>query len=379
MTIQPNLLALGIALVLLLPMTTSCQDDHALLDRNPNTGVLSLTEAGASHLAGLALKCIQNPYPNKISHVLNDSLDAQTPQELHPAFYGCFDWHSAVHGHWMLVRLLREFPQMAEAEEIRLKLDQNLTAANIAGEIAYLNAPGRKGFERMYGWAWLLQLTLELESWVQDEQAEEAKRWAQNLRPLADSIVGRYLDFLPRQQYPIRVGEHTNTAFGLSMAWDYAEYVGELELKQQIMASAMQYYGADQGCPADWEPNGADFLSPCLEEANLMARVLSTQKFGEWYETFLPSLPESLRVPATVSDRSDGKLVHLDGLNLTRAWCLQTIAHRLPADKAQPMALRSLARQHIEATLPSIADGNYAGEHWLASFAVYALLGSGSR
>ncbi len=377
--IQSFLFPLSIVLLLTFPMAVLGQEGGGFLQRNLESGRLSLTEAGASHLAGLALKCLQKPYPNKISHVLNDSHDAQTPQELHPAFYGCFDWHSAVHGHWMLVRLLREFPHMSEAEEIRQKLDQNLTAANITGEIAYLDAPGRKGFERMYGWAWLLQLSLELESWVQDQQDEQVQRWAKNLRPLADSIVLRYLDFLPRQRYPIRVGEHTNTAFGLSMAWDYAEYVGELPLKQQIIESALQYYGSDQGCPADWEPNGADFLSPCLEEANLMARVLSTKAFAEWYAGFLPNLPETLQAPATVSDRSDGKLVHLDGLNLSRAWCMQEIAYRLPVESVQPMVLRSLARQHIEATLPYIADGNYAGEHWLASFAVYALLGSGSR
>jgi hypothetical protein len=374
--LQTILLSLGIALLAVLPMTVCAQDEEAFLQRTPGSGALSLTEAGASHLAGLALKCLQQPFPNKISHVMNDSSDAQTPQQLHPAFYGCFDWHSAVHGHWMLLRLLREFPQLPEAAEIRSKLDQNLTPANIAGEIAYLQAPGRKGFERMYGWAWLLQLTLELKSWKEDAQAQ---RWGQNLHPLADSVVALYLDFLPRQQYPVRVGEHTNTAFGLSMAWDYAEYAGELELKQQILASALQYYGADQGCPADWEPSGADFLSPCLEEANLMARVLSPQAFGEWYAAFLPSLPASLQSPATVSDRTDGKLVHLDGLNLSRAWCMQEIASHLPVESVEPMVLRSLVRQHIEAALPHIADGNYEGEHWLASFAVYALLGSGAR
>ncbi|RMG60574.1 MAG: DUF2891 domain-containing protein [Bacteroidetes bacterium] len=347
-----------------------------MLRRDPQTGSLALTEAGASHLAGLALKCLQQPYPNKISHVLNDSSDAQTPQQLHPAFYGCFDWHSAVHGHWMLVRLLRAFPQLPEAAEIRRKLEENLQPAHIAGEIAYLQAPGRKGFERMYGWAWLLQLALELESWTEDAQAQ---RWGEALRPLADTVAALYLDFLPRQVYPIRVGEHTNTAFGLSMAWDYAAYRGLAALQAQIRESALQYYGMDQGCPADWEPNGADFLSPCLEEANLMARVLEGEAFAGWYGAFLPGLPATLRTPATVSDRTDGKLVHLDGLNLSRAWCMQQIAGRLPAGSVEAGSLRALARRHIEATLPHIADGNYEGEHWLASFAVYALLGSGSR
>jgi len=377
MTIPSFLLPLALSLLLLLPMAAWGQEEKALLQRAPESGALSLTEAGASHLAGLALKCLQNPYPNKISHVLNGDSDAQTPQQLHPAFYGCFDWHSAVHGHWMLVRLLREFPQMPEAAEIRRKLDQNLTAKNIAAEIDYLKAPGRKGFERMYGWAWLLQLSLELESWADED--EQAKPWAENLRPLAKVVVDLYLDFLPRQRYPIRVGEHTNTAFGLSMAMDYAGYTGEMDLQLQIIESSIQYYGTDQGCPADWEPNGADFLSPCLEEANLMSRVLGTQAFREWYAAFLPSLPDPLRSPATVSDRTDGKLVHLDGLNLSRAWCMQEIASRLPAQSVEPTVLKALARQHIEATLPYIADGNYAGEHWLASFAVYALLGSGAR
>ena len=361
--------------LLLLPLGLLAQATPPFLRPDPATGQLALTPAGASHLAGLALKCLQQPYPNKISHVLNDSSDALPPQVLHPAFYGCFDWHSAVHGHWMLVRLLRAFPELPEAAEIRRKLDQNLQPAHIEAEIAYLQAPGRKGFERMYGWAWLLQLALELESWTTDAQAQ---RWGAQLRPLADTLVTLYLDFLPRQTYPIRVGEHSNTAFGLGMAWDYAQFRGLTALEAQIRQSALQYYGYDQGCPASWEPGGADFLSPCLEEAHLMSRVLAPAAFAAWYEAFLPDLPASLRTPATVSDRTDGKLVHLDGLNLSRAWCMQAIAQRLPAGDARQGALQQLARLHIGAALPHIADGNYEGEHWLASFAVYALLRTGA-
>ncbi|MEL6650827.1 MAG: DUF2891 domain-containing protein [Bacteroidota bacterium] len=356
---------------------TSCSPaqnpEMPFLKEDPRSGLLSLTEAGASHFAKLALKCVQQEYPNKLSHVMNDSSEVQSPKELHPAFYGCFDWHSSVHGHWMLVHLLRNFPGMPEAEEIRAKLAANLTAANIAAEVAYLHQPNRRAFERTYGWAWLLKLSDELQAW----DDPEAQQWATALQPLADEIVTRYLNFLPRLTYPIRTGEHPNTAFGLSFAHDYAVNTDNEPLAQLIEATALRFYADDQNCPIGYEPGGADFLSPCLEEADLMWRILPVETYRDWLANFLPGIPDnpppSLQSPATVSDRTDGKIVHLDGLNLSRAWCMQQIASALPPDAPAQKWLREQAKLHINTTLPNIASGSYEGEHWLASFAVYAL------
>ncbi|MEM7370848.1 MAG: DUF2891 domain-containing protein [Bacteroidota bacterium] len=330
---------------------------------------LSLTQEGASHFAKLALNCIQQEYPNKLSHVMHNEEEIQSPQALHPAFYGCFDWHSSVHGHWMLIRLLKTFPDMPEALDIRSKIDHNLQEKHIAQEVAYLNQSGRKSFERMYGWAWLLKLAEELHGW-NDPQAQN---WSRQLQPLTDAIIARYLDFLPRQTYPIRTGVHPNTAFGLSFAWDYAQAANHEALKRIIRESSLRYYGFDVNCPATWEPGGSDFLSPCLEEANLMRRVLEAEAFTDWFSRFLPDLPASLREPATVSDRTDGQIVHLDGLNLSRSWCFYGIASSLPESDPRGGLLREVAEKHVRITLPNIASGNYEGEHWLASFAVYVL------
>lgn len=353
--------------LLLLPGMTFAQD--SLLSKAPQTGQLVLTTAGAAHLSELAFGCLQREYPNKLSHVMNDSSEVLSPRQLHPAFYGCFDWHSSVHGHWMLVRLLRRHPDLPDADAIMSRLGENLTATHIEAEVAYLNQPSRKSFERMYGWAWLLKLAEELHTW----EHPLAQEWSQNLRPLAEAIVQRYLDFLPKQVYPIRVGEHSNTAFGLSFAWDYAAATGREDLADMIRQRAIAYYSFDAGCPAHWEPGGADFLSPCLEEANLMRRILSETAFASWFGRFLPSLPAELREPAKVIDRSDGKLVHLDGLNLSRAWCLKGIASALPEDDPRKSVLQEVAERHLAFAVPNIASGSYAGEHWLASFAVYAL------
>ncbi|MEL7532345.1 MAG: DUF2891 domain-containing protein [Bacteroidota bacterium] len=343
------------------------------LKEDPHNGLLSLTQAGASHFAKLALKCVDQEYPNKLSHVMNDSSEVQSPSALHPAFYGCFDWHSSVHGHWMLVSLLKRFPDMPEANEIRQKLAANLTADNIAIEVSYLHQPNRKSFERTYGWAWLLKLADELQSW-EDTQGQQ---WATNLQPLADEIVTRYLNFLPRLNYPIRSGEHPNTAFGLSFAYDYAVNTENIALQQLIEGTALRFYAKDQNCPLNYEPGGSDFLSPCLEEADLMWRILPQDEYVSWLQNFLPGIPDnpplSIQAPATVSDRSDGKLVHLDGLNLSRAWCMQQIAEALPANAPSRKWLLAQAKDHINTTLPNIASGSYEGEHWLASFAVYAL------
>lgn len=334
---------------------------------------LKLSTETALFFSKLALNCISREYPNKPGHVINDSSEVLTPETLHPAFYGCFDWHSSVHGHWMLVRLLRMFPDMPNADKIRKAISGNLTAENILQEVRYLDQPNRKSFERTYGWAWLLKLAEELQSW----QDTDVQLWAKNLEPLTQVVVERYLEFLPKQDYPIRRGVHPNTAFGLSFALDYARQSGNTELEDLIIKRSMAYYANDKNAPAAWEPDGDDFFSPCLQEANLMRHVLKPDKFVEWFENYLPGLkagqPKNLLYPASVSDRSDPKIVHLDGLNLSRAWCMFEIAKILPENHASREMLIASGTRHANTTLPHISSGMYEGEHWLASFAVYLL------
>ncbi|MFQ5771434.1 MAG: DUF2891 domain-containing protein, partial [bacterium] len=315
----------------------------------------------------------QREYPNKLDHVMNEKHEVQNPRALHPAFYGCFDWHSAVHGHWMLVRLLHLFPNLPEANDIRRALNENLTMQNIWTEVEYLKQKNRKSFERTYGWAWLLKLAEELCNW----DDADGRRWSKNLKPLADAIVERYLGFFPKQTYPIRRGVHPNSAFGLAFALDYARAIHETELEKIIVERSMTYFAGDEACPAAWEPGGDDFFSPCLMEADLMRRVMAPTDFNTWLHTFLPNLiegePEALINPATVADRSDPKIVHLDGLNLSRAWCMAGIAAALPKNDPIRKVLIDSAYRHAEDALAHVASGNYEGEHWLASFAVYML------
>lgn len=332
-----------------------------------------LTQAQASHFAGLALKCVTKEYPNKLDHVMNDVSEVKNPRALHPAFYGCFDWHSTVHGHWMLAHLLRVFPDMPEASQIRAALDSNLTAENLKREAQYLDQANRQSFERTYGWSWLLKLAEELHGW----NDPDAQRWSKNLQPLVDALVIRYENFLPKQTYPIRTGVHPNTAFGMAFPLDYARSVGDKKLESVIVERSKTYYGQDVNYPGAWEPGGEDFLSPALEEADLMRRVLKPLEFRRWFHRFLPGIskgePGELLKPATVTDRSDPKLVHLDGLNLSRAWCMRHIASALsPSDPARKLLIQS-ARAHTLDALAHVASGDYAGEHWLASFAVYML------
>lgn len=332
-----------------------------------------LNSERASQLASLALGCIQREYPNKTGHVMNDESELWTPAEMHPAFYGCFDWHSSVHGHWMLVRLLRNFPDMELATEIRLALETNLTRENIAAEVDYFRQPNRKSFERTYGWAWLLKLAEELESW--DDQ--DAKRWSEHLKPLAEEMVALYTDFLPRQSYAIRTGVHPNTAFGIAFALDYALATGNDSFAALLRERALYYFEQDRDAPVNWEPGGEDFFSPVLMEADLMTRILDSKEFGSWLEGFIPGLQTNetlpLLTPAEVSDRTDPKIVHLDGLNLSRAWCMERISRHLPEQHPYKKIFSKAAERHAHEALQHITSGNYEGEHWLASFAVYLL------
>ncbi len=331
----------------------------------------AFSEEAASNFVHLALRCVQTEYPNKLSHVMNGPSEVLPPETLHPVFFGCFDWHSCVHGHWMLVKVLRTFPDLPEADSIRRVLRSHFTTEKVAAEVAYLQQPNRRSFERTYGWAWLLKLQEELLSW----DDPDGRQWAKTLQPLADAFVQRYLDFLPRQAYPIRRGVHPNTAFGLIFALDYARQSGNKALEDLIVQRSRDYYLNDREAPARWEPDGDDFLSPSLQEAYLMLRVLPQEEFTNWFHHWLPRLaegePANLLTPPDVTDRTDPKIVHLDGLDLSRAWCMLGIARALPADDPDVPVLRQAALRHANATLPYISSGNYEGEHWLASFAVY--------
>ena len=328
-------------------------------------------------LARLALDCIDTEYPNKPGHVMAGEADVKGPRDLHPAFYGCFDWHSAVHGHWALVRQLRIVPDHPLGAEIRARLDEHLAAEALAAELAYLQQPHHKTFERPYGWAWLLRLVAELHTW----DDPQARIWRENLRPLEDEIVERLLAFLPLQNYPVRVGTHTNTAFALAHALDYARTVEDAELDKAIVTRSREYYLGDRSCPTSYEPSGTDFLSPCLEEADLMRRVLPPREFRRWLEGFLPDPPgkamASLREPAEVLDLSDPYLIHLVGLNLSRAWCFAGVASQLPDDHPDRHVFEAVAASHANAGMDQVFTDEYGGEHWLATYAVYMLGGTG--
>jgi hypothetical protein len=333
----------------------------------------SLTEKQASHFAALALKCVTREFPNKPEHVINNASEVKGPKDLHPAFYGCYDWHSSVHGHWMLVRLLKMFPSLPESTQIRDALNANLTAENIQQEVAYMKQPNRQSFERTYGWAWALKLAEELHSW----NDPDGKKWAANLQPLAETLSNSYRTFLPKQTYPIRTGVHPNTAFGLAFALDYAKAVGDRELESLLDERSRSYFANDADYPGAWEPGGEDFFSAALMEADLMRRVMKPREFATWFHRFLPGVakgvPATLLQPAIVTDRADPKLVHLDGLNLSRAWCMRSIAKALPETDPARKVLSVSADKHATAALAHVASGDYAGEHWLASFAVYLL------
>jgi len=338
---------------------------------------IALDEAAAGRFAQLALACVHLEYPNKISHVLAGDADLRPPRELTPVFFGCYDWHSAVHGHWLLARLAHLYPNAAFAAPARAALRESFTDGRVAVELAYLRRPGRSSFERPYGLAWLLQLTAELRSWPDPEAA----RWAEVLRPLEAEAADRIRAWLPKLRYPIRVGEHSQTAFAFGLIRDWAVVAGDPGMLALLDERSRSYYLADEDCPLGYEPSGEDFLSPCLAEADLMRRVLAPADFGPWLARFLPGIarngnPDWL-APGIVTDRADPKLAHIDGLNLSRAWMLLGIAAGLGERDRRRSALTAAAARHAESALPAVTGEHYEGGHWLGSFAVYLLGGSG--
>jgi hypothetical protein len=326
--------------------------------------------ASADRFARLALDCVHREYPNKIAHVLNSPDDVRAPHELTPAFYGCYDWHSSVHGHWLLARLIRAFPNAPFAPDALAALKANLTPARIAGEVAYLNATGREDFERPYGLAWLLQLVAEL----RDTPTRDAAALSSALEPLEAAVVARLETWLPKLAYPIRAGEHSQSAFAFGLILDHARGT-DPALAAMIAAKVREFHLEDRDCPISYEPSGQDFLSPCIAEADVMRRVLPPNEFAAWLTTFLPRLPTTNSgawLPlGVVTDKTDGKLAHLDGLNLSRAWMLEGIAAGLPSGDPRRRALLAAAHTHAVSGLAAVTGEHYAGGHWLGSFATY--------
>ncbi|MGF6240859.1 hypothetical protein P3T42_002610 [Paraburkholderia sp. GAS38] len=330
-----------------------------------------LTSAIASKFASLALDHLTREYPNKLTHSLDGPQDVLGPRALHPIFYGSYDWHSCVHGYWLILHLLERFPDLPEAARIVAVVDQHFTEANVAGERAYLDLPHNRGFERPYGWAWLLALSAQIDALT----LPQAARWGKTFAPLTDAFVERFEEFLPKATYPLRVGTHFNMAFALALTLDFARQTARESLAALVVETSQRWFLNDVACQA-WEPAGDEFLSPSLMEAELMRRVLPAGQFVDWFGAFLPQLaarqPATLFVPVTVADRSDGKIAHLDGLNLSRAWCQRSLARALPADDARRALLNEAAEVHLDSALAHVA-GDYMGEHWLATFATLAL------
>jgi hypothetical protein len=332
---------------------------------------LPLDPSAAARFAGLAMSCLHREYPNKIAHVMESDADALPPHVLTPAFYGCFDWHSDVHGHWLLVRLARLYPNAPFASQARAELARSLTPQNIAGEVSYLKRDDRASFERPYGLAWLLQLSSELRQW----NDPQAKQWSAALLPLETEAAAHLKSWLPKLHYPIRIGEHDQTAFSFGLVWDWAGVTGDAEMRRLLADAARRFYESDHNCPLNYEPSGQDFLSPCLAEADFMRRVLDKQAFRKWLSGFLPGIPlnpvTQWLQPGVVTDRADPKLAHIDGLNLSRAWMLEGIAHGVGPDDHRSSALLAAANNHREAALPAVTGEHYEGGHWLGTFAVY--------
>jgi len=349
----------------------------APIDAATDTFAPTFDSAAAERFARLALACVGKEYPNKISHVLNSDADVPPPRKLTPAFCGCYDWHSSVHGHWLLVRLIRKFPDAPFVKPAHEALGKDLTAENLKQEAAYLRGKGRTSFERPYGLAWLLQLCAELREW-DDPQAREMSA---NLHPLEEAAIERLSAWLPKLSHPVRIGEHDQTAFALGLMLDYARSADNESFAKLITTKAREFYLADKNCPQTYEPSGEDFLSPCLGEADVMRRVIPTAEFATWLRGFMPQLPATASadwLPVAISpDPSDPKLAHLDGLNLSRAWMLEGIISALPADDPRRPALTAAADAHRRAGLAAVTGARYEGGHWLGSFAVYLVTGRG--
>jgi hypothetical protein len=360
--------------------------DGARADEGHNSSLLGqaqrspgLPEDAVGRFVGLALTCVHQEYPNKLAHVLNGDDDALPPRQLTPAFYGCYDWHSSVHGHWLLARAARLYPAAPFAAPARTALARSLTADNVAGEVRYLDGRGRVSFERPYGLAWLLQLGAELREW-DDAQARE---WSKALEPLERVAVARLATWLPKLTHPIRGGEHTQTAFALGLALDWARTAHDTPLEALIARRTLDYYANDERCPLSYEPSGEDFLSPCLAEADLVRRVVPRARFAAWLARFLPQIPRDGGTtwlgPAVVTDPSDPRLAHLDGLNLSRAWMLDGIASGLDSSDARTRAILGVAQAHRDAGLARVTGEHYEGGHWLGTFAVYLVTARGVR
>jgi hypothetical protein len=331
----------------------------------------------AERFARLALACVHQEYPNKISHTLQGDADARVPRELTPAFYGCYDWHSSVHGHWLLARVARLAPDAAFAADARAALARSLAPEKLAAEVSYLEGKGRASFERPYGLAWLLQLAAEIREW----DTPQARTWAEGLAPLERAAALRLREWLPKLTHPVRIGEHSQTAFGLGLVLDWARTAGDAEMEALVTSRSRDFFAADRDCPLAYEPSGEDFLSPCLGEADLMRRVLKPAEYARWLDAFLPGLPRdggaSWLAPGIVSDPSDPKLAHLDGLNLSRAWMLEGIAAGLPERDRRIASLRAAGAVHREEGLAAVTGEHYEGGHWLGTFAVYLVTGRG--
>jgi hypothetical protein len=345
----------------------------------PGTGS-PLDPSAAARFANLALSCLHREYPNKIAHVMDSDADARAPHELTPAFYGCYDWHSDVHGHWLLVRLLRLYPDSPFAGTARAEISRSLTPEHIAGEVAYLKREDRASFERPYGLAWLLRLAAELRSW----DDPQARAWLSTLAPLEAAATSRLASWIPKLHYPIRIGEHDQTAFSFGLIRDWAGTANDATMRTLLRDAAHRFYSADRNCPLSYEPSGQDFLSPCLAEADFMRRVLEPETFSRWLTAFLPEIPSNRTAttqdwlsPGIVTDRADPKLAHIDGLNLSRAWMLEGIAAALKATDPRRAALLHAAQRHREAALPAVTGEHYEGGHWLGTFAVYLTSGAG--
>ena len=333
----------------------------------------SLSDAIANEWAKLVLEGVDTEFPNKLALVYSNAEQIGTPREHFPAFFGCFDWHSSVHGHWVLLRILKDHPQIESAARIRKVLAEHLSKSNLRKEAEFFSKDEQKTFERMYGWAWLLRLAIELDAW----DDADAQQWRANLRPLEKVLVDRIHAYLPKLTFPIRIGQHTDTGFALGQILDYARAMKLSKLEDLVVARAKAFYASDIDYPVHYEPSGHDFFSSCWNEADLMRRVLPQKEFEAWLAQFVPSVGNQLGdgtiSPVVVSDVTDPKIVHLAGLNLNRAWCLQSVSAALGSDHALRESLSSSAAAHLKAGLRYINSGHYEGDHWLATFGLYAI------